>query len=233
MQPKGILLVVAAPTEARTILNRIAPTIDVPPPRTRIALRSDLAIVTTGVGKVNAATAVALRFDPSLDDLVLSIGVAGALPGRDLPLGSRILASESAYADEGLDTPDGFLTCDQMGFPLGPFSHGRIPGCREVIGRLGSTCDFIGPVATVSTCSGTEELAGKVVRRTGAIAEAMEGAAVGHVCALLGVRFAELRVISNTTGDRKRQRWDLPGALDCLGEFVVAAIHDLRFTGRV
>jgi nucleoside phosphorylase len=56
-------------------------------------------------------------------------------------------------------------------------------------------------------------LAHEIRVRTGALAEAMEGAAVGMVAARLGVAFAEVRVISNNTGDRGGQAWDLPGAL--------------------
>ena len=56
--------------------------------------------------------------------------------------------------------------------------------------------------------------------RTGAIAEAMEGGAVGVSAARVGggVWFSELRVISNTTGDRAGQRWDLSRALARLSE---------------
>ena len=38
----------------------------------------------------------------------------------------------------------------------------------------------------------------------------------------------ELRVISNTTGDRQRQTWDLPSALGALGEAVRSAAWVLR-----
>jgi futalosine hydrolase len=78
-------------------------------------------------------------------------------------------------------------------------------------------------IATVSTCSGTNALAREIVTRTGAEVEAMEGAAVGLVASRLGVGFAEVRVISNTTGDRGSQQWDLPGALAALREWVVRA----------
>ena len=233
LQPKGILLVVAAPAEARAIINHATPHIDVPPQWTRISLAHDLALVTTGIGKVNAAAAVALRFDPAIDATVLSVGVAGALPGSDLPIGSRVLASESVYADEGIETPGGFLNCDQMGFPLGPFRHGRVPSSISVDTRWRAMFDVIGPIATVSTCSGTDQRAMEVAWRTGAVAEAMEGAAVGHVCAILGVGFAELRVISNTTGDRERQRWDLPGSLSILGKYVADVIDVIRASDRV
>jgi hypothetical protein len=41
----------------------------------------------------------------------------------------------------------------------------------------------------------------------------MEGAAAGFAALRMGAPFAELRVISNDTGDRFEQTWDLAGAL--------------------
>ncbi len=41
----------------------------------------------------------------------------------------------------------------------------------------------------------------------------MEGAAVVHAARRLHAPAIEIRVVSNTTGDRERQRWDLPAAL--------------------
>jgi nucleoside phosphorylase len=52
----------------------------------------------------------------------------------------------------------------------------------------------------------------------------MEGAAVGLVCHRLRVPFAEVRVVSNTTGHRERQQWDIKGAVSKL-ELVASALR--------
>jgi futalosine hydrolase len=46
----------------------------------------------------------------------------------------------------------------------------------------------------------------------------MEGAAVVHAARRLKVPAIEIRTISNTTGDRTTQQWDISGALAALGE---------------
>ena len=111
----------------------------------------------------------------------------------------------------------------------------------EQIDKHASVVKFhkIGAVATVSTCSGTGEGAEAARIRTGAIAEAMEGAAVGQAVARLSdlqprceAGFAELRVISNTTGDRSSQRWDLKGALAVLSDLVAELPGALDATVR-
>lgn len=244
-----LLVLAAAPREClavavgvRTALARATPTRDSarpphwphespadPPPGwplwQPVPLGGGIALVRTGVGKVNAGAAAvhALALAPAAE-VALNVGICGSLPkasalsDTSLPLGSRVLADHSTYADEGLATPTEFRTCASLGFPLGDFAGNAVPGDPWLVGELGPVADRVGVIATVSTCSGRDDLAKAVAERTNAIAEAMEGAAIGHVLSNMRtvtgrhVRFAEVRVVSNTTGDRDRQVWDLAGS---------------------
>jgi futalosine hydrolase len=175
-------------------------------------------VVTGGVGRTNAAIATTraiLEHGPF--DALISAGVAGSLPGSGLSIGDIVLASSSVYFEEGLLAPDGFHDLASMGFPLGDFEGNAIPGDRNMLEQVGSL-GIRGPIATVATCSGTDAAAETVVERTGAIAEAMEGAAVLHAGRAFGLPGMDLRAISNTTGDRDRQQWDLAGGLRALTE---------------
>ncbi len=190
-------------------------------------------VVVGGIGRTNAAAATTEVIVRGADgpgdgiDAVLSAGVAGALPDSALTLGEAVVATSCVYAEEGLLAPAGFLDMAGLGFSLGDFEGNVVPVDRRLLGRLERRYRA-GPIATVATCSGTDAAARAVVRRTGAIAEAMEGAAIVHAARRLGVGAIELRVISNTTGDRDRQQWDLPGALEALGEAVRAALAMIR-----
>lgn len=223
-----VLLVVAAPAEARAVAAGFGLGRDWSGPAAAwdwpvVPLAGGMDMLETGVGKVNAAAAAAVR-GPSYG-AVINLGVCGALPAADPPrIGDCVLASASVYADEGVQTEAGFQTVPEMGFALGPFAGVGVPCDGALLGALSPLAGRVAPVATVSTCSGTDALARAVALRTGAAAEAMEGAAVGHALARLApsTRFAELRVVSNTTGDRARQRWDLGGALARLTGLVAA-----------
>jgi futalosine hydrolase len=210
------LLAVADPREARAILAALRAN---PHPDltlwTIIRARS-ADLVLTGVGKASAAAAVARTLDPALHKCVVSAGVAGALPGSGLRPGDALCARESIFADEGVDAGPEFISLDDMGFAPAPGL--RIPGDSDLLRNFSSRVDRVAPVATVSTCSGTDERALALSRRWSAAAEAMEGAAVGLVAVRLGVPFAEVRVISNTTGNRAAQQWNLDLALRRLGE---------------
>ena len=130
----------------------------------------------------------------------------------------------------------------EMGFALSGLAGDRGVPPAGWLDAVVPMADRVGVIATVSTCSGTDVLAGEIRRRTGAVVEGMEGAAVGltvsSVGSLLGdggvggvggvvgvgeggmggVGFVEVRVVSNTTGDRDRQVWDIGRALGVLRE---------------
>lgn len=213
------LLAVAAASECRAVLIGLgSPDTSVPALWTTTQI-GPWDILLTGISKSNAAAATALALDPKIHGAVLSMGVAGAYPPRGAALmGSTVAGTRSVMADEGVVAPGGFLDCPAIGFPIfgGPADAAvSDPGLLEA---LTPHVDATGPIATVSACSGTDELAAILSGRTGAIAESMEGAAVGLVAARRGVAFIELRAISNTTGDRDRQTWDMRAALDRLSD---------------
>jgi len=171
--------------------------------------------VLTGVGKANAAGGVARVLDAKRHAGVVSLGVGGCLPGSDLEVGSVVVGSESVFSDEGVATPTGFVAASALGFDSaarGDCVEGDLQWVAALVG-LG-----LRPVriATVSTCSGTDERARSISCRGQSSVEAMEGAAAGCAAARLGFRFCEIRAISNTTGDREGQVWDLPLALNRL-----------------
>lgn len=169
-------------------------------------------LVVTGVGKSNAAGAVARVLDPSRHSGVVSIGICGSLPDWEVGLGEVVAATACVFADEGVLTRQGFTDCAAMGFPPGEFEGMAVPVTPTWVEAMARAGARKVRVATVSTCSGTDEAAREVAARTGARAEAMEGAAAALAAWRLGVGCGELRAVSNTTGDRAFQRWDVAAA---------------------
>ncbi len=231
--PHVTLFVVAAPAEGHAVarafdLSWCTGEEACPVLWRAVALAPGVEMVVAGVGKANAAAAVARVFDPARHAVVVNIGLAGALPRSGLDLLDLVVADPSVYADEGVRTPDRFIDIARCGFApnqgVGNPSV-AVPPDSALRDRLAARLKArVGPVATVSTCSGRNGLALRVAAGTGAIAEVMEGAAVGFTMMRLAREagtcpaFAEVRVISNTTGNRSRQRWDLDGALARVSE---------------
>ena len=192
----------------------------------------EVRVVVAGIGRTNAAAATAealteARATGAPFAAVISTGIAGALPGSNLALGTVIVADACVYAEEGIALPEGQGDMRVLGFPLGDFEGNRVPvdGALLVAFRaLGPACE----IATVATCSGTDAAALSVRTRTGAMAEAMEGAAVVHAARRVGVPAIEIRSISNTTGDRATQRWDIAAAFAALQRVGDALVNFAR-----
>lgn len=241
LSPASVLFVAAAPSEATAIaeaLGGLRPDRDWSP--IEVSLRGDeggarVCVVRSGVGKVNAALCTARCLEVAGPfALVVSLGIGGALPAcGDEPAAALldvVIASRSVYADEGSQNEAEFVDIAAAGFPPGGSTEsGRAfegvgiecaPWSAWALERLGAQAR-VGPIATVSTCSGTDQLASAIAVRTGAIVEGMEGAGVGHAVRRVGgarVGFLEIRVVSNTTGHRSRQVWKVRESLERLGE---------------
>ncbi len=181
-------------------------------------------IAATGVGKASAAFAAGTLLAAKEYRALFNVGCAGAFPSSGLSVGDVVLADREIFADEGVATPDGFLDLEKLGLavhaPAGAAPlFNRVPiapplrlAARE-ISALAAELGFrlrAGPLCTVSTGSGTDAAAAEIARRWSPLAESMEGAALALAALCRGVPFLEVRGISNMTGDRDRNRWDIP-----------------------
>jgi futalosine hydrolase len=178
-----------------------------------------------GVGKVAAALALARRVLAERPAAVVLFGVAGAYPAGPA-IGRACWVTRDWLADEGVETPAGFLSLEDLGLGVrGPFIA-DLALTDALDARLGPGLPRVAG-ATVSTCSGTDARAAACQAACPGVAvESMEGAAVGAVCTALGIPWAQLRVISNRTGDRQRAGWDLPEALARLHEAMARLLSD-------
>ncbi len=218
-----LLIVAAVRDEVRSVLpgSTVNPTTNIRVGWPIISVNPNVTVALSGVGRANAAGATVQALTLRRYSAVLSVGVAGALHGSGLSIGDVVLATHSVFAEEGIDLPDGPADMSALAFPLGdePWCDGnRIQPDTALLdllaGSIGQGVER-GVVATVARCSGTDRAAAAVAVQTGARAEAMEGAAALLAAHRMGVhKCAEVRVISNTCGDRLRQHWDLSAAFN-------------------
>lgn len=227
LDAQPLLLVIAAPAEARAVIRGVT---GINPADLRISwdpieLDQRVSLLLSGVGKSNAAGATAHALGRSRYGAIVSLGVGGALPKADgtrtpsfhHQIGDPVRCLQSVFGDEGVQTDDGWQTMVQRGF--GPRQGLADPDSMSIeadhwlVRLLEPTIPTIGRCATVSACSGSDELALRTAQRSGCTIEAMEGAAVGLAAQRVApeIPFIELRVISNRTGSNPG--WDLETAL--------------------
>ena len=179
-------------------------------------------VVLSGVGPALAAarTAAALARAEACAkpvSLVISAGIGGGFAGA-AGVGSLAVASEIVCADLGAESPEGFLSLDELGFGTAHMPADRERSLRLAarLAEAGLTASF-GPVITVSTVTGTAKTAAQRAGRVpGAAAEGMEGYGVAVAAAEFGLPAMEIRAISNPVGPRDRSAWRIQEALDVL-----------------
>ncbi|MFI9112506.1 futalosine hydrolase [Streptomyces venezuelae] len=219
-------LVDAAPTDTKPLY---APFVDAAPTDTKPTDTpfADTPVVDAAGLDGAAADGDAPPYAPFVDavlpgagapyDLVVSAGIAGGFQPL-AALGAVVVATDVVAADLGAQTPDGYLTVDELGF--GRSAH---PVPDALTSRIAAALDagglphVRGPVLTVSTVTGTADRAAELAaRHPGAAAEAMEGFGVAEAAAAYGVPVVEIRAVSNAVGPRDRAAWRIGEALGAL-----------------
>jgi futalosine hydrolase len=220
-----ILIAAAAPSECRAIAAGFGAE---PPPTGRLAtLGEGVALLALGVGPMSAAESAGRCLAGGPWGSVLNLGIGGAYDTAGLDVLGVLLGDRTVPGDFGLTLHNELRSLETMGF--GPMPDDSWQRCEPaLVARLAPLADAIGPIATVASASGADERARAVQARTGALGEAMEGAAVNLACRRAGRGFVELRVISNLVGDRAAKPWRLAESLEQVGLIAHEAAALLR-----
>ena len=213
-EPTPVLVLAAVERELEPFLQLLDP-----------AWRSRVQTRVTGVGKISSALETERALTEWQPDRVVQIGCAGAFPASGLEPGDVGLASEEVLADEGVETPEGFLELDVLELPAARRGDAALynrvpvslpaPSVLEELRRRTSASFRLatGRFITVSAGSGSEDRVRELESRWQPLLESMEGAAVALVCWERETPFHEIRGVSNRVGPRDRASWDVDTAL--------------------
>lgn len=183
-------------------------------------IAGQLPVLITGVGAVNAASALTRFLCREGASAVLSCGVGGAYSGSGLEVGDVAWATSECYGDLGAAAADGkFLDMQALGFPV---IGGAVPIYNLLPLQFHGSGTLV-PFVTVNTCTGDAAAAAAISGRTGGAVESMEGAAIAHVATLFGIPAGEVRGISNPVGNRDRAVWRVREAAAAAQEALLAA----------
>ena len=214
MLPQTILIIAATEGElspARELLGDSA---------------ESISFAATGAGKVSAAISTLELIRQLRPDWIIQLGCAGAYPGSGLGIEDVAIANVEIFADEGVETPEGFLSMRDLELPQaardGELIFNEVPvdfptaeTIQEIRSSLGHQSRIeAGRFCTVSLGSGTDAASRRAEERWNPLAESMEGAAAALVAWRQRVRFSEIRGISNMTGNRNRESWKIAEACE-------------------
>jgi futalosine hydrolase len=210
-----ILIVTATDLEIAALLERLPSTSSLAPRTTTCRYRGhDVDFLTTGVGMVATAAWCARALAERPYDVAFNFGVCGSFDPQ-LPPPAVVHVVSDRLAELGAEDGDELLTIhdlqllDENEFP---FERGmlinRQPPDNVVLRELPEARGI-----TVNTVHGQEASILAVARRFGPQVESMEGAAFMYACLVQGVRFAQVRAVSNVVERRNRAAWRLPEAV--------------------
>ena len=185
----------------------------------------DVDILVTGVGMTATAAWSARVLAKQSYDLAVNLGVCGSFDPA-YPPGTVVNVMTDCFPELGAEDGEQFLTLQELGLlrPDDP-SDGRL------VNRFIPPHTAIGILprvngVTVNTVHGNEDSIARVVERVKPDVESMEGAAFMYACLVSGVRFAQVRAVSNMVEKRNRAAWKLAEAVDALNDVALRVIED-------
>lgn len=159
--------------------------------------REGVEIFTCGVGLIASTYATTKYLLENKPDIIIMAGIAGVYKGSSLKIGDSVLVSRERIADLGFFNENGFKDFSKMKFDM-DFDNTIDLDCVHIT----SDAPFETAVSNSMNCAMAE-----FVTISGVDIENMEGAGFFYACQKEGVKFLELRTISNEV-NLKHDDWD-------------------------
>ncbi len=195
--------------------------------------KTEVLLVNTGIGKVNAAHTATCIMENFRVSRIINHGIGGAYPGSGLNVGDVAIASKEIAGDEGVVDVKGWGGMRRLGIPLveaaGKKYFNEFPlmlPSQDLYDR-GQNRNYrteSGNFVTIAAATGEQKRARELEKRFKAVCENMEGAAVAQVCVMYKVPMIEIRGISNRVGVRDKRTWNVKRASEHCQEIVLQVI---------
>lgn len=182
----------------------------------------EVDFLSTGIGMVATACELSIRLASVHYDLVVNVGVAGAI-NRSFSIGDVVVVDVDRIYELAAEDGDQLLSFSEIGLTVQDvFRPNRLIGMPQ-----GVSLPFVRAI-TVNTVHGNDESIALLRSRSDADIETMEGAAFYHVCNRFDVPCIQFRAISNFVERRNRDAWNLPLAIDRLTDTVFQFIQSMK-----
>jgi futalosine hydrolase len=183
-------------------------------------------VLTTGVGMVATATWCGRALARQPYDFAVNLGVCGSFDPA-FPPGTVVNVVADCIAELGAEDDEQFLTVQQLGLlepDEPPFRGGMLVNAEAKSNRVIAGLPAATGI-TVNTVHGNEHSIARVVARFQPAVETMEGGAFMYACLVSGVRFAQVRAVSNLVEKRNRAAWKLAEAVAALNDVALRLIE--------
>ena len=139
----------------------------------------EVVLVRCGIGKVSAARCTQVLIDRFAPGAVINTGIAGAVH-HDLKVLDVVISRELCYHD---------------------FNARFLRDYPPYIDDHGSSCCFVGKIATGDQFIESADVKNKIVEEHHPMCVEMEGAAIGHTCCVNDIPFVIIRTMSDNADE--------------------------------
>ncbi|KAA9040673.1 futalosine hydrolase [Ginsengibacter hankyongi] len=177
-----------------------------------LRLNNTADVLIAGVGVPSTIYNLTKKLLHSNYDLVIQAGIAGSFTST-LQNGSVTFIEKDTFADIGVDEKGNFKTLFDMGFIKEnefPFTSGWLENQHAFLSK---TSLALATGITVNKITDDINEIRSLSEKFNAGIESMEGAALHYVCLQQKINFVQLRSISNSVGERDKQKWAMKEAI--------------------
>jgi futalosine hydrolase len=144
--------------------------------------------------------------------LAFNFGVCGSFDPILVP-GTVVHVTEDRLSELGAEDGERFLPIEDLGLAQSSLVINEQPPAIAPLAELPRV-----RAITVNTVHGADAGIEAVRQRCAPQVESMEGAAFAYACALSGVRYAQVRAVSNLVERRSRESWRMELAIRHLND---------------
>jgi futalosine hydrolase len=169
-------------------------------------------VLITGIGIPATIFHLTKKLSQKNYDLIIQAGIAGTF-SPDLKKGTVLLVDKDAFGDLGIYEKGNFKTLFDSGFINEnefPFSNGWLVNRHEYLTHSSLS---LATGITVNKITDDGNQIKILSEKFNPDIESMEGAALHYVCLQQNINFLQLRSISNTVGERDKQKWEMKKAI--------------------
>lgn len=192
-----------------------------------IELKTDADILITGVGIPSTIYQLTNKLITEKYNVVIQVGIGGKF-SKKYKLGDVVAIRSDAFTDIGVQENNDFRSIFKLGFADEngfPFINGELINNTDIFNKL----DIKKVKAvTVNTIHDKKKKTKLLKKRFRAEVESMEGAAFHFVCLQQHVPFIQLRAISNSVGERDKNKWDKKNAIGNLNKELIKLIDSIK-----
>lgn len=187
---------------------------------------NNISYLVTGIGMLQTAVSLCVFLNNNKPDWVIQIGIAGHFSDK-CSIGDVVIIEKEYLGDLGVEEDNKWIDIFEMGFTKKskkPFSNKAL--VNKNIKIINTKLPIVSGL-TINQITSSKKVAERLHKKYKVEAETMEGAALHYIGNILGIKYLQVRAISNKVSVRDKKYWKMNLALKNLSNETKKLVHKL------